>query len=207
MAEKVVIISDENKEELERIVSGCGFLVWDNFEQCDLIIIDGEDFAKKTKDLREMKISSPIVITGEGSDFDILCAYEAGADDFVKKPYNPIILGAKIKAWMKRAKGVAIESVIKAGPFSYDTLSLRFCKNGEEIFLSSKENAMMKLFILNPGRIFSKEEIYDSVWGSIIADENAVMVYVNRLRRKIEDNPKEPKHINNIRGLGYRFEA
>ena len=95
--------------------------------------------------------------------------------------------------------------VIEVGPFTYDTHTLRFYKDGVEIPLSAKENAMVKLFIDNVGRIFSKDMIYSMIWGETIIDENAIMVYVNRLRQKIEDDPSEPQYIQTVRGLGYKF--
>ena len=82
---------------------------------------------------------------------------------------------------------------------------LRFYKKGTEIILSSKENAIMKLFMDNINHIFSKDMIDDLVWGSSIIDDNAIMVYINRLRAKIEDTPSQPKYIQTVRGLGYRF--
>uniref|UniRef100_UPI00117A0076 response regulator transcription factor n=1 Tax=Klebsiella pneumoniae TaxID=573 RepID=UPI00117A0076 len=92
------------------------------------------------------------------------------------KPFNPIVLGAKVKALIRRSKGSRGESdaVISAGPFRYNTSTLRFYKNGEEIILSSKENAMMKLFLDNVNRIFSRDMIYELVWGHAIIDENAI---------------------------------
>ena len=95
--------------------------------------------------------------------------------------------------------------MITAGPFRYDTHTLRLYKNGEEVILSSKENAMMKLFIDNINRIFPKDMIYEMIWGESIIDENAIMVYINRLRQKIEDDPSKPVYIQTVRGLGYRF--
>lgn len=90
-------------------------------------------------------------------------------------------------------------------PVTYNTSTLRFYKNGVEILLSAKENAMMKLFIDNVNRIFSKDMLYDLLWGEAIIDENAIMVYVNRLRAKIEEDPARPAYIQTVRGLGYRF--
>ena len=123
------------------------------------------------------------------------------------KPFNPVTLGAKVKALIRRSRNhlPGVDSVIAAGPFQYNTSTLRFYKNGREILLSSKENAMMKLFIDNVNRIFSKDMLYDLIWGEAIIDENAIMVYVNRLRQKIEEDPSNPKYIQTVRGLGYRF--
>ena len=122
------------------------------------------------------------------------------------KPFNPVVLGAKVKALIRRSQGSSSSSdLLTAGPFQYNTSTLRFYKNGEEILLSAKENAMMKLFMDNVNRVFSKDMIYELVWGEAIIDENAIMVYVNRLRQKIEEDPGKPKHIQTVRGLGYRF--
>ena len=94
---------------------------------------------------------------------------------------------------------------LAAGPFRFNTTTFRFYKDGKEIVLSSKETAIMKLFLDNVNRIFSKDMIYDLVWGGAIIDENAIMVYINRLRQKIEDDPSKPRYIQTVRGLGYRF--
>ena len=118
-----------------------------------------------------------------------------------------VVLGAKVKALIRRSKGTmpGASSSIAAGPFRYNTSTLRFYKNEQEIVLSSRENAIMKLFIDNVNRIFSKDLIYELIWGETIIDENAIMVYINRLRQKIEDDPSKPRYIQTVRGLGYRF--
>ena len=178
----------------------------------DLILLDinmhGMDGFEVIQTIRRRGLKTPIIIvSGRKEDFDTLYGLDIGADDYVTKPFNPVTLGAKVKALIRRSRNhlPGAETLITAGPFSYNTSTLRFYKNGEEIYLSSKENAMMKLFIDNINRIFSKDMLYDLVWGDAIIDENAVMVYVNRLRQKIEDDPSKPKYLKNIRGLGYRF--
>lgn len=158
--------------------------------------------------IRSRGLKTPIIIvSARKEDFDTLYGLDIGADDYVTKPFNPITLGAKVKALIRRSKGnlPGTSTLITAGPFSYNTSTLRFYKNGQEIFLSAKENALMKLFMDNVNRIFSKDMIYDLVWGDAIIDENAVMVYMNRLRQKIEDDPSKPQYLKTIRGLGYRF--
>ena len=176
----------------------------------DLILMDinmqGMDGFEVIQRLRDRGIKTPIIIvSGRQEDYDTLYGLDIGADDYVTKPFNPIVLGAKVKALIRRSKGTMGSAIITAGPFRYDTSTLRFYKNGQEILLSSKENAMMKLFVDNVNRIFSKDMIYNLVWGEAIIDENAIMVYINRLRQKIEDDPSNPKFIQTVRGLGYRF--
>ncbi len=178
----------------------------------DLILLDvnmpGLDGFQVVQEIRRRGIQTPIIIvSGRKEDFDTLYGLDIGADDYVTKPFNPVTLGAKIKALIRRSRSSlgSADNILSAGPFRYNTSTLRFYKGEEEILLSSKENAIMKLFIDNVGHIFSKDTLYDLVWGEPIIDENAVMVYINRLRQKIEPDPAKPVYIQTVRGLGYRF--
>ena len=178
----------------------------------DLLLLDvnmhGMDGFQVVQAIRRRGLKLPIIIvSGRKEDYDTLYGLDIGADDYVTKPFNPVTLGAKVKALIRRSRThlPGVDSVIAAGPFQYNTSTLRFYKNGREILLSSKENAMMKLFIDNVNRIFSKDMLYDLIWGEAIIDENAIMVYVNRLRQKIEEDPSNPRYIQTVRGLGYRF--
>ena len=181
-------------------------------ENPDLILLDvnlmGMDGFQVVQTLRQRGVRTPIIIvSGRKEDYDTLYGLDIGADDYVTKPFNPVTLGAKVKALIRRSRNglPGADSLITAGPFTYNTSTLRFYKNGVEIPLSAKENAMMKLFIDNVNRIFSKDMLYDLLWGEAIIDENAIMVYVNRLRAKIEEDPAHPAYIQTVRGLGYRF--
>ena len=178
----------------------------------DLILMDvnmrGMDGFTAVETIRSRGIKTPIIIvSGRKEDFDTLYGLDIGADDYITKPFNPVTLGAKAKALIRRSRNavVGVEPLIVAGPITYNTSTLRLYKNDVEIPLSAKENAMMKLFIDNVNHIFSKDMLYDLVWGEAIIDENAIMVYVNRLRQKIEDDPAKPRFIQNVRGVGYRF--
>ena len=178
----------------------------------DLILLDvnlgGIDGFEVVETLRSQGIETPVIIvSGRKEDYDTLYGLDIGADDYITKPFNPITLGAKVKALIRRSRtgSGAASGSITAGPFQYDTSTLRFYKNGTEIPLSSKENAIMKLFMDNVNRVFSKDMLYDMVWGSAIIDENAIMVYINRLRQKIEEDSANPRYIQTVRGLGYRF--
>ena len=148
-----------------------------------------------------------IVVSGRIEDYDTIYGLKIGADDYITKPFNPVTLGAKIKATVRRSRAFneSGDPVIKAGPFTYNTSTLRLYKKGQEIVLTAKENAMMKLFIDNVNHIFPKDMLYEMIWGEKIVDEQSIVVYINRLRAKIEDDPSHPKYIQNARGLGYRF--
>ena len=183
-----------------------------NSQTYDLILMDvnmhGMDGFTGVEIIRSRGIKTPIIIvSGRKEDFDTLYGLDIGADDYITKPFNPVTLGAKVKALIRRSRNsvTGTESIISAGPFTYNTSTLRLYKHGTEISLSSKENAMMKLFIDNVNHVFSKDMLYDMIWGEAIIDENAIMVYVNRLRHKIEDDPAKPRYIQNVRGVGYRL--
>jgi len=225
MTERVLIVDDDEavRTMLYKVIRSNGMdaftscsgaealevLSWDSF---DMILLDvnmpGMDGFQVVQKLRSRGLTTPIIIiSGRQEDYDTLYGLDIGADDYVTKPFNPVVLGAKVKALIRRSRSSrpGVQAELTAGPFRYNTSTLRFYKNDTEIILSSKENAIMKLFMDNVNRIFPKDMIYNQVWGEAIVDENAVMVYINRLRQKIEDDPAKPKYIQTVRGLGYRF--
>ncbi|MEE1242698.1 MAG: response regulator transcription factor [Frisingicoccus sp.] len=225
MSDTVLIVDDDEAvlNMLYKVIKSNGFeadtasggesaleMVRSHTYDCILLDINmqGIDGFQVIESIRSHGLKTPIIIvSGRKEDYDTLYGLDIGADDYITKPFNPIIVGAKVKALIRRSKNgmPGSSDIITAGPFQYNTTTLRFYKNGKEIPLSSKENAMMKLFIDNVNRVFSKDMIYDLIWGEAIIDENAIMVYINRLRQKIEENPGKPQYIQTVRGLGYRF--
>lgn len=226
MNEKVLIVDDDpaickllekvlRSNDLLPSIATCGkealnILKTNTFDVIlmDVMLGDMEGF-DIIKDLRSRGIDTPImIISGRSEDFDSLYGLSLGADDYITKPFRPVVLGAKIKALIRRNKQLISSNpdTIQCGPFTYDSSTMRFYKENEELILSSKEGALMLLFMKHPQQVFTKDLIYESVWGNSIAvDDNAIMVYVNRLRSKIEDDKQFPKHIITLRGLGYRF--
>lgn len=149
-----------------------------------------------------------MIVSGRNEDYDSLYGLSVGADDYITKPFRPLVLGAKVKALIRRNKDRILDhaSRLECGPFSYQYTTMRFFKQGQELDFSSRESALFLLFLQNPGQIFTKDMIYEAVWGNSVAvDDNAIMVYINRLRSKIEDDRQKPAHILTVRGLGYRF--
>ena len=181
-------------------------------EPFDLILADidlpnGDGF-ETARGLREKAMETPLILVSErGGDSDIVNGLEVGADEYIVKPINPVTLGAKIKALLRRREMLISESRLPdpASPFAYDNMTLRFYKNGVEIPLTAKENVIMKLFMDNPGRIFTREEIFSLVWQDDEVKDQIVVVYINRLRKKIEEDYVNPKYIQTIRGIGYVF--
>ena len=230
MTDKVLIVDDDvnilkllekvmrsNDITSETAASGKEALMKISTGSYDLILMDvtlgdmeGFDVIKK---IRADHVSTPIIIiSGRNEDYDSVYGLSIGADDYVTKPFRPMILGAKVKALIRRNRQALSDNIsssstiLTVGAFSYDTSSMRFYKESKELFLSSKEAALLLLFLKNPQQVFNKDVIYDHVWGNSIAvDDNAIMVYINRLRSKIEEDSKKPTHILTVRGLGYRF--
>ena len=147
------------------------------------------------------------MVSAKKEDIDKIRGLGLGADDYITKPFRPLVLGAKVKALIRRTKNMGNHSdIIQCGPFSYESSTMRFYKDGEELILSSKESALLLLFIKHPGQVYTKDMIYEQVWGTTVAiDDNAIMVYINRLRSKIEKDRQKPEHIITVRGMGYRF--
>lgn len=226
MADKVLIVDDDpsirkllekvmRSNDLETAVAGSGIealnLLKNNTYDMilmDVMLGDMEGF-EVIRRLRSQGIQTPVmIVSGRNEDYDSLYGLSLGADDYITKPFRPLVLGAKVKALIRRNKNLVLDSsnVLEAGPFSYDTTTMRFYKDGNEIVLSSKEAGMMLLFMRHPNQVFTKDMIYEHVWGNTIAiDDNAIMVYINRLRGKIEESRQHPAHIVTVRGLGYRF--
>ncbi|MFT4006856.1 MAG: response regulator transcription factor [Lacrimispora sp.] len=226
MPDKILIVDDDpavckllekvmHSNNLETTIadSGLAALNYIKNHSYDLILMDVmlgdmEGF-EVIKRLRSQGIQTPVmIVSGRNEDYDSLYGLSLGADDYITKPFRPLVLGAKVKALIRRNKNQVLNQsdTLESGPFTFNISSMRFYKNGEEIVLSSKESSLMLLFIKHPNQVFTKDMIYEYVWGDNIAvDDNAIMVYINRLRSKIEEDRQKPVHIVTVRGLGYRF--
>lgn len=176
----------------------------------DVMLGDMEGF-EVIKRLRSQGIRTPVmIVSGRNEDYDSLYGLSIGADDYITKPFRPVVLGAKVKALIRRNRDFILDKPnrLECGPFTYDYGTMRFYKDGEELILSTREAALFLLFLQNPGQVFTRDMIYEKIWGTSVAvDDNAIMVYINRLRGKIEVDRQKPVHIVTVRGLGYRFVA
>lgn len=172
------------------------------------IVMDGMNGFQVIHQIRGLGIVTPVfVLSGRQADNDKVLALGIGADDYVTKPFSTTVLCAKVKACLRRVTLTSRKSanVLSAGPFYYICDEMRLLKNGAEVPLSSKESFLIRLFLSNPGKILTKEQIYSHVWGDNIVDDNTIMVHIRRLRLKIEDDPNQPLFLKTIRGVGYQF--
>ena len=150
-----------------------------------------------------------IMLTAKTQDVDRINGLENGTDDYLSKPFNPVELILRIKSLIRRLVTIQNSSdLIIQYPFKLDLYSKNFYKDGKEIELTPTELAMVTIFMSNPGRAFSRNELLDMTWGSEFeGDIKIVDVNVRRLRAKIEDNSSKPKYIETVWGTGYRWNS
>ncbi len=179
----------------------------------DLLILDsnlpkmnGFDFLKKFRE--DYKKTIPAVIVSESNnDEDIIKGFECGADDFVTKPFNPDVLVAKVKARLNRLAVIeaSVEETISFGSYTLFFNSCVLKRGAERVPLSTKEYEVLEFLARNEEKPLTPKEIYSNVWKTQFGELTAVAVYIQRLRKKIEDDPSKPKYITTIFGMGYKF--
>lgn len=184
----------------------------------DLILLDimmpGQDGFSMLKELRSRQILTPVILlSGREEDAAQVEGLMLGADDYMTKPFSKAVLVSKIRAIVRRTQQYAVSAVsegtlpvaVQIGVFTLHFDSQTVYKNENEISLSSKEFALLCFFMENPKRLLTKQEIFTKVWKSGNLDDNSILVYIKRLRDKIEDNPSRPRHLITVWGRGYCF--
>lgn len=225
---KILIIEDDSSiASVLRVTFKCsGFEVIDvsngedglNYVQNnkpDVVLLDvmlpGIDGFQVCKKLRGKYGNIGIImLTAKGQDVDKIGGLESGADDYVVKPFNPTELILRVKALMRRASNKVIRdgNIIKSLPFEVDTYSKKVYKNKEELDLTPKEYELMKIFIENPKKAFTREELLKEVWGwKFVGETKNVDVHIRRLRKKVEESSSEPEYIETVWGTGYRWKG
>lgn len=169
--------------------------------------IDGYEVLKK---IREKSTLPVIFITARSEDVDKLSGFGHGADDYICKPFSFNEISMRIHAHLRRCYEYhkdSKQSSIVNGDLYFDTDRFMLFKNGTEITLNPKELGIVKLFMENPNVVFTKKQLYELIWKeSFYGDSNTIMVHMSHIRDKIEDDPKIPKYVKTIRGIGYRME-
>lgn len=169
--------------------------------------IDGFEVCRKLREYyKDMGI---IMLTARTQDSDKIMGLEYGADDYIIKPFNPLEIILRIKAILRRiGEKSGDKDQLKMGPFIVDLYSQRLLKNDEEIDVTPKEYMLMKLFLENPNKAFTRDELLNLVWGyDYFGDSKLIDVNIRRLRAKIEDDPSSPRFIETIWGKGYRWKG
>jgi DNA-binding response OmpR family regulator len=182
----------------------------------DLILLDlmlpGMDGFSVCRRLREALDIPILMVTARREDIDKIRGLGLGADDYIEKPFSPGVLVARIKAHLARYRRLTgsgeVKSEIALGGIRINTSTHRVYVEDREVELKNKEFELLLFLMLNVDAVFSREQIYERIWGMDAMGDNAtVAVHINRLREKIERDPANPRHIQTVWGAGYRFRA
>ena len=184
-------------------------------EKYDLLLLDlmlpGTDGFAICRRVREVRDIPILMVTALGKDVDKIRGLGFGADDYIEKPFSPSVLVARVKAHLaqyQRLKSQPSEEpkLLTVGPLTAAPEQHRICKNGAELGLKNKEYELLLFLMRHPGQVFSREDLYEMIWGlESMGDNITVAVHVNRLREKIEDDPSHPKLLQTVWGVGYRL--
>lgn len=201
-----VEIAADGNVGLERGLSGEHSLIL-----LDLMLPGMDGFAI-CRALRE-QIDVPILmVTARQEDIDKIRGLGLGADDYIEKPFSPSVLVARVKAHLARYRRLTgserTSGEIQIGGIRLNEETHRVYVDGREVELTNKEYELLLFFMLNVDVVFSREQLYERIWGwDAMGDSATVAVHINRLRKKIEQDPANPRYIVSVWGAGYRFNA
>ena len=223
-----VLIADDEKEIrnlLRLYLENDGFTVtdvasgeevsgaMDSFKP-DIVLLDvmmpGKDGIHVLKDIREVSNVPVMIISARTADAERILGLNVGADDYICKPFNPLEVVARVKSNLRRfyslGSGEGRAEKLTIGDLELDTEKCLLLKAGKAMELTSVEYKIMELLMKHPGKVFTKQQIYEYAWGEdyFVADNN-IMVAISKLRTKLDEDPS--RYIKTLRGLGYRLEA
>jgi len=184
-------------------------------EEIHLVLMDimmpKMDGLKATMKIREMSNVPIIFLSAKSEDVDKILGLNIGADDYITKPFNPMELLARVNSNIRRYTSYSAlpdnGNVIKIGGIELDDLKKEVRVDGEPVKVTPLEYKILHLLMKNPNRVFSIQEIYEKVWREPAYNPDTVTVHIRRIREKIEINPKEPKYLKVVWGIGYKFEG
>ena len=208
------ILEDEGYEVLEAATAEEGLEVADA-ERPDLVFLDiwlpGMDGLQVLKEIRKTSKVPVIMLTARDETFDKVLGLELGADDYVTKPFNPLELTARVKSQIRRYVRLGSlevrENQLVTGGLVLDTDTKEVTVDGDPVRLTAREYKILEYLMHNIGRVLSSAQIYEAVWNEpAYGTEKTVTVHIRNIREKIEINPKEPKYLKVVYGLGYKVE-
>lgn len=168
--------------------------------------IDGYDVCREIRKDSSISTMPVIMTTAKGEELDKILGLELGADDYITKPFSVRELVARVKAVLRRTKTQYADKIYKIGDIVIDFQKHEVIKNDAKIELTLKEFELLQILIKNKGRVMTRDFLLDKVWGyEYIGETRTVDVHIRHLRQKIENDDKNPKYIETIRGIGYRF--
>jgi two-component system response regulator RegX3 len=223
---RVLVVEDEEsfsdalsyllrREGYEVVVAGSGTDALARFDRtgADLVLLDlmlpGLSGTEVCRALRQRSRVPIIIVTARDSEVDKVVGLELGADDYVTKPFSSRELVARIRAVLRRGVDVddLVGSIVEAGPVRMDVERHTVSVDGRPVSLPLKEFDLLELLLRNAGRVLTRGQLIDRVWGAdYVGDTKTLDVHVKRLRSKIEPDPANPKYLVTVRGLGYKFD-
>ena len=224
---RVLVVEDEEsfsdalsymlrKEGFEVTVASDGNDAVDLFERqgADLVLLDlmlpGIPGTEVCRRIRSRSNVPVIMLTAKSDEIDKVVGLELGADDYVTKPFGSRELVARIRAVLRRGADDAelLPATVEAGPVRIDVDRHLVTVRGEPVPLPLKEFDLLELLVRNSGRVLTRAQIIDRVWGAdYVGDTKTLDVHVKRLRAKVEEDPARPRHLVTVRGLGYKFDS
>ena len=223
---RILVVEDEEsfrdalsymlrKEGFEVVLADTGPAALEEFDRhgADLVLLDlmlpGLSGTEVCRALRAKSSVPVIMLTAKDSEVDKVVGLELGADDYVTKPYSTRELLARIRAVLRRhgEPDDLAPATVEAGPVRLDVDRHVVSVSGAEVSMPLKEFELLELLLRNAGRVLTRGQLIDRVWGSdYVGDTKTLDVHVKRLRAKVEPEPATPRHIVTVRGLGYKFE-
>ncbi len=223
---RILVVEDEQsfsdplsyllrKEGYDVAVAETGPAALEEFDRvgADLVLLDlmlpGLSGTEVCRQLRSRSAVPVIMLTAKDSEIDKVVGLEIGADDYVTKPYSSRELLARVKAVLRRGQESddLSPATLEAGPVRMDVDRHVVTVSGSHVALPLKEFELLELLLRNAGRVLTRHQLIDRVWGSdYVGDTKTLDVHVKRLRSKVESDPGTPRHLVTVRGLGYKFE-
>ncbi|HJR37564.1 MAG TPA: response regulator transcription factor [Nocardioidaceae bacterium] len=222
---RVLVVEDEEsysdplaymlrKEGFEVSVAATGTDALTDFERngADIVLLDlmlpGIPGTEVCRRIRQTSNVPVIMVSAKDTEVDKVVGLELGADDYVTKPYSPRELVARIRAVLRRGQEVDLApATLEAGPVRMDVERHVVTVAGEDAKLPLKEFELLEMFLRNAGRVLTRGQLIDRVWGAdYVGDTKTLDVHVKRLRSKIEPDPAHPKYLVTVRGLGYKLD-
>jgi two-component system response regulator RegX3 len=224
---RVLVVEDEEsysdalayvlrKEGFEVAVANDGLLALEEFGRAgaDIVLLDlmlpGLSGTEVCRRIRQSSNVPVIMVSAKDDEVDKVVGLEIGADDYVTKPYSPRELVARIRAVLRRGTEVPepAAAALEGGPVRMDVERHVVTVRGQDTALPLKEFELLEMLLRNAGRVLTRSQLIDRVWGSdYVGDTKTLDVHVKRLRAKIEADPAAPVHLLTVRGLGYKFEV
>jgi two-component system alkaline phosphatase synthesis response regulator PhoP len=182
----------------------------------DLVVLDvmlpGFDGVEVCRRIRQFSDAYVLMLTARGEEVDKVVGLAVGADDYVTKPFSPRELVARVKAMLRRPRTGAAEQdelppARQFGELTIDEARHEVVVRGANVPLTAREFALLVSLVAQPGRVFTRAQLLERIWGTESYDEHLVDVHVANLRHKLEDDPAHPTYVETVRGVGYRFAA